>query len=230
MVLSALVVGAIAVAVRGTGDADDEISGPAGQLPAVVGAAEQLLGTVPDESSIAIELGEAYGEVTLGFAALAEDGDDLAFAEEFDRLPDAEARLLGRTLGEIQAQLSPTEVDGAREEDDRPGDMLFALQLARATIQTIEPDATPREQALAILPFSVQDLTGFDEIAELFATGDLTALVSRIEGALPESGAAELISSVANETSERLPTIDDVDYATEFFDGYNAGTIAAAGT
>ena len=164
MAVSALLFGALAVAVRGGGDDDGEsISGPAEELPAVVGAADELLGTVPPPASIAEELGTRYGEVTVGFGELE---DDLDFAAEFDRLPDAEARLLGRTLGAVQSQLSPTGVGGARTGDDRQADILFALRLGRSTIDAIDPDGTPREQALAILPFAVQDLTGFDEIAD----------------------------------------------------------------
>jgi hypothetical protein len=224
MVVSALIFGAIAVAVRSSSEDDgDEISGPAEQLPAVVTAAQQLLDTVPPESTIADELGRAYGEAVVGFDELAESGDDLAFADEFDRLPDAEARLLGRSLGEMQSQLSPTEVDGARGADDRSGDIRFGLQLSRAAIQAMDPDATARQQALAILPFSVQDLTGFDEIADMLAAGDLQALEARIDEALSEAGAAELVSSVANAISQRLPVVDDVDYSTEFFSGYEAG-------
>ncbi|MGH9272667.1 MAG: hypothetical protein ACRDZ2_15510, partial [Ilumatobacteraceae bacterium] len=157
MLLSALVFGALAVAVRSSGEEGDAIDGPAGQLPAVVTAAQDLLGAVPPEGQLPTDLGRAYGEVTLGFSELGAEGDDLAFAERFDRLPDAEARLLGRTLGEIQTQLSPTEVDGARGDDDRAPDVLFALQLARAMGQTVAPEATARDQALEMLPFSVQD-------------------------------------------------------------------------
>ena len=95
------------MAVRTSGDDDGEsISGPAEELPAVVGAAEDLIGTVPTPATIADELGTEYGEVTVGFTEVP---DELDFAAEFDRLPDAEARLLGRTLGSIQAQLSPSK-------------------------------------------------------------------------------------------------------------------------
>ena len=222
MTVSALLFGALAVAVRSGGDDDAEsISGPPEELPAVVGAADELLGTVPAPSSIAEELGARYGEVAAGFSELE---DDLEFAAEFDRLPDAEARLLGRTLGAIQAQLSPTDVGGARGSDDRAADILFALRLGRNTIAALDPEGTPREQALAILPFSVQDLTGFDEIADTFATGDLAALAGRIDGALSEAGASELISSVANAISERLPTTGDDDLVTEFLTAYTTAT------
>lgn len=222
MLVSALLFGALAVAVRGGGDEEGEsISGPAEELPAVVGAAGDLLGTEPAPASIAEDLGTRYGEVTVGFTEI---DDELEFAAEFDRLPDAEARLLGRTLGAIQAQLSPADVGGARGSDDRAADILFALRLARATIAAIDPDGTPREQALAILPFSVQDLTGFDELAAEFATGDLTALAVRIDGALSDAGASELVSSVANAISERIPVTNDDDLLTEFLTAYTTAT------
>ncbi len=73
-----------------------------------------------------------------------------------------------------------------------------------------------------MLPFSVQDLTGFDEIATMFATGDLTALAAHVDEALSDGGASELVSSVANLVNERLTATDD-EYGTEFLDGYNAG-------
>jgi hypothetical protein len=194
----------------------------------VVGAAGGLLGAVPPPVSIASELGQRYGEVTV---ALADADDELAFAEEFERLPDAEARLVGRTLGEIQQQLSPTALGGSRDEDDRTPDIVFALELARAAVQAADPDAPARDQALAVLPFAVQDLVGFDEIAETFASGDLTALAVRIDtgesgetgqaGALTEAGAAELIAAVANLVSERIPAGDLRD---EFLAGYAAGS------
>ncbi len=229
MALSALVVGGIAVAVRGGGEDDGEsISGPAGELPAVVDAAEELIGTVPPPDAIATDLGRRYGEVTV---ALGDVDDELAFAAEFDRLPDAEARLVGRTLGEIQVELSPTAVDGAREDSDRAADIVFALQLGRATVQAAEPTASARDQALAVLPFAVQDLVGFEEIAATFASGDLEALATRIDtgesgetgqgGALTEAGAAELISSVANLVSERIP---EGELRDEFLAGYAAGS------
>ncbi|MET0910614.1 MAG: hypothetical protein ABWZ99_14200, partial [Ilumatobacteraceae bacterium] len=120
MLVSGLLFGALAVAVRTSGEDEGEsISGPAEELPAVVGAAEDLIGTVPAPATIAADLGTRYGEVTVGFARIT---DELDFAAAFDRLPDAEARLLGRTLGSIQAQLSPTEVGGARTSDDRAAD------------------------------------------------------------------------------------------------------------
>lgn len=226
MLVSALVFGAIAVAVRNSGEEDgDAVTGPAAQLPAVVAAAEDLMGAVPGEASIGPALGSAYGAVTAGFIDLKNDDlDDLAFAAAFDRLPDAEARLLGRSLGAIQAQLSPTEQDGARDGDDREGDIVFALEMARAAVETIHPDDSARDLALAVLPFSVQDLDGFDEIATTFAADDIAGLAPVIDDALSDAGAAELLSSIANEISSHLPTIGDTDYAKIFLDAYSTGT------
>jgi hypothetical protein len=230
MVVAALLVGGVAIAVRSSGGDDGEgIEGPATELPAVVAAAEALR-----TSTDPLELGARYGEVT---RALAEGTDRVEFAARYDRLPDAEAALLGRTLGAIQGQLSPTDIGGARTEDDREDDLVFALALARGVVQALEPDATPREQALAVLPFSVQDIVGFDEVAELFATGDLRQLTVRIDtgesgesgtrGVLSDAGAAEVVSSVAYLIGQRLPTGEDTraptdDFARLFTDAYNA--------
>ena len=221
MLVSGLLFGALAVAVRTSGGDDGEsISGPAGELPAVVGAADDLLGTVPAPAVIAEELGRKYGEVTVGFTDVP---DELDFAAAFDRLPDAEARLLGRTLGAIQSQLSPTEVGGARTADDRAADIVFALALARATVVAMDPDGTDRDRALAILPFSVQDLEGFDDLAAQFISGDLDALAARVDVALSDAGASEVVSSVANAVSARIPTADPV-LGTEFMDAYSTAS------
>ena len=224
MLLSGLLVGGVAIAVRSSGDDDGsaDLSGPAAELPAVVDAATQLSTTTDP-----VALGGQYGTITAAYATLA---DDVDFAAEFDRLPDAEAELLGRTLGAIQGQLSPTAIGGAREDADQADDIVFALQLARGTVQALDPDAAPRDQALAVLPFSVQDLVGFDALAEQFASGDLGALAARIDatesgesgatGALTEAGAAEVISSVAFLIRQRLPSDGDEDYAALFDAAY----------
>ncbi len=229
MTLAAALVGGVAIAVRSS-DSDDgsaKISGPAASIPAVVDAADALLGAQPAAADIAGALGTRYGEVTTGFTVTP---DPVQFAAQFDRLPDAEARALGRTLGAIQAELSPAAVGGSRREDDRTADIVFALALARAAVQTIEPDASPRDQALAVLPFAVQDLVGFDEIASTFATGDLNDLAARIDrgtsgesgtrGALSEAGAAEVISSIAFLLGQRIPAANDL--SAIFMDAYNA--------
>jgi hypothetical protein len=224
MMFAALLVGGVSIAIRSSGDdGAEDISGPAGELPAVVDAAEQLRTTTDG-----VTLGGQYGTVTGAYASL---DDDVEFAAEFDRLPDAEAALLGRTLGAIQNQLSPTAIGGVRGDDDRAPDIVYALQLARGTVQALDPGASPRDQALAVLPFSVQDLVGFDTLAEQFASGDLTALAASIDatesgesgatGALTEAGAAEVVSSVAFLIKQRLPS-DDEDYATLFDEAYQA--------
>ncbi|MET0458100.1 MAG: hypothetical protein ABW195_02560, partial [Ilumatobacteraceae bacterium] len=135
----------------------------------------------------------------------------------------AEARLLGRTLGAIQAQLSPTALGGARTADDRAADIVFALALARATVVAMDPDGSDRDRALAILPFSVQDLTDFDDLAAQFISGDLDALGARVDSALSDAGASEVVSSVANAVSARIPTDDPV-LGTEFMDAYRTAS------
>jgi hypothetical protein len=228
MVLAAVLVGGAAIAVRsGDEDGSDEVSGPATGLPAVVDAADALLGSRPASADMAGALGRRYGDVTVGFTATP---DPVDFAEQFDRLPDAEASALGRTLGAIQAELSPTAVGGSRDESERADDIVFALELARGTVQAIDPDASARDQALAVLPFAVQDLVGFDEIATTFATGDLAPLAARIDsgesgetgtrGVLSDAGAAEVISSVAFLLGQRIPADDDL--SSMFMDAYNA--------
>ena len=114
------------------------------------------IGTVPPPATIADELGH---EVRRGHRRASPTiTDELDFAAAFDRLPDAEARLLGRTLGAIQAQLSPTEVGGAADGRRPGGRHRVRPGLARATVVAMDPDGTDRDRALAILPFSVQDL------------------------------------------------------------------------
>lgn len=219
MVLAGGLVAAVSIAVRSGNDdgtTTQDVSGPAATLPAVTDAARQLLPTVPAQSEMAAELGRAYGEVTAGLATIT---DEVQFAQRFRRLPDAEAKLLGRTLGAIQAQLTPQSAGGPRGERDRSADILFALSMARATVQATDPDATARDQALAVLPFSVQDLEGFDSLAATFAAGDMAALAPRIDGALSDAGAAELVSSIAYLIGQRIPAGDLV---TAFNDAYNA--------
>ena len=224
MLFAGLLVGGVSIAVRSSGDDDgaEDISGPAVELPAVVDAAEQLRTTTD-----AVTLGGQYGTIAAAYATLE---DDVAFAAEFDRLPDAEAEVLGRTLGAIQNQLSPTAIGGVRTDEDRGPDIVYALGLARGTVQALDPAASPREQALAVLPFAVQDLVGFDALAEQFASGDLTALAATIDatesgesgatGALTDAGAAEIVSSIAFLIRQRLPSDGDTDYAALFDAAY----------
>jgi hypothetical protein len=224
MLFAALLVGGVSIAVRSSGDDEggEDISGPAAELPAVVDAAAQLRTTAD-----AVTLGRQYGTIAAAYATLE---DDVEFAAEFDRLPDAEAELLGRTLGGIQNQLSPTAIGGARTDEDRAPDIVYALGLARGAVQALDPDASARDQALAVLPFAVQDLVGFDALAEQFAGGDLRALAATIDatqsgesgttGALTEAGAAEVVSSIAFLLRQRLPVDGDTDYAALFDAAY----------
>jgi hypothetical protein len=219
MVLAAALVGGVAIAVRSgdDGTAGPNVSGPATGLPAVTDAAQQLLDHQPASTAIAADLGAAYGAATVGLTTVT---DEVQFAQRFERLPDAEAKLLGRTLGAIQAQLTPKTTGGPRERSDRSGDILFALALARSTIQAAEPDASARDQALAVLPFSVQDLQGFDELAATFASGDMATLAPKIDAALSESGAAEIVSTIAYFIGEQLPAGSTL--ATSFDTAYQA--------
>ena len=111
MVLSALLFGALAVAVRSSGEETTSISGPPGSCRLSSPRPTTCWGRSRPRRRRQ-RAGPGYGEVTLGFERIVEDDHD--FAAEFDRLPDAEARLLGRTLGAIQAELSPTALGGAR--------------------------------------------------------------------------------------------------------------------
>ena len=92
--------------------------------------------------------------------------------------------------------------------------------MSRAMVQAVLPDASPRDQALAVLPFSIQDLEGFDSLADTFATGDLTALAQRVDPALSDAGAAELISSIAFLMGQKIPA--DGDLGTTFNTAYQA--------
>jgi hypothetical protein len=220
MLLAAALVGGISIAVRSSSDDGNkgpDLSGPAATLPAVTDAATELLGSTPAADAVAGQLGKAYGDVTVGLATIP---DEVQFAERFTRLPDAEAKLLGRTLGAIQAQLTPKAAGGPRQPNDRNADILFALGLSRAMVQAADPNASARDQALAVLPFSVQDLEGFDALAATFASGDLATLAPKIDGALSDAGAAEVVSSIAYLIGQRIPT--DGDLATTFNDAYNA--------
>jgi len=220
LILSAALVGGIAIAVRSNrddGGSTPDLSGPAAELPAVTDAATQLLGTPPPADGRAAALGTVYGEVTAGLGSIT---DEVQFAERFERLPDAESKLVGRTLGAIQAQLTPEGAGGARPADERSADILFALAMSRAMVQAVVPDASPRDQALAVLPFSIQDLDGFDSLAASFAAGDLTAVARRVEPALTGAGAAELISSIAFLMGQKIPA--DRDLGKTFDTAYQA--------
>ncbi|HEU4840814.1 MAG TPA: hypothetical protein VFT09_05200, partial [Ilumatobacteraceae bacterium] len=72
MLLSGLLVGGVAIAVRSSGDDDGsaDLSGPAAELPAVVDAATQLRTTTDP-----VALGGQYGTITAAYASLADDVD-----------------------------------------------------------------------------------------------------------------------------------------------------------
>jgi hypothetical protein len=221
LVLAGALVGGVSIAVRSSSDdagtATPDLSGPAAALPAVTDAATQLLGAPPAAAAMADDLGKAYGDVTAGLGTIT---DEVQFAQRFERLPDAEAKLVGRTLGAIQAQVTPQAAGGARKPADRDADILFSLALARAMVQALDPAAAPRDQALAVLPFSIQDLEGFDALAATFAAGDMAALASKVDPALTDAGAAEVISSIAYLMGQKIPA--DNDLGKTFNDAYQA--------
>ena len=221
MLLAALLVGGVSIAVRSSTDDGGakapDLSGPPASLPAVTDAATELLDGQPAAAAMAEQLGTKYGQVTLGLGTVT---DEVQFAQQFERLPDAEAKLLGRTLGAIQAQLTPEAAGGPRKAEHRADDIAFALALSRAMVLAAEPDAAPRDQALAVLPFTLQDLDGFDSFAATFADGDLTSLAPHVDGALTAGGAAELVSSIAFLMGQRIPS--DNGLGKIFTDAYNA--------
>jgi hypothetical protein len=210
LVLAAALVGGVSIAVRSNsddGESTPDLSGPPAELPAVTDAATQLLGAPPPADARAAALGKAYGDVTVGLGTIS---DEVEFAKQFERLPDAESKLVGRTLGAIQAQLTPAGAGGSRTADERNGDVLFALEMSRAMVQAALPDASARDQALAVLPFSIQDLEGFDSLADTFAAGDMATLARRVDPALSDAGAAELISSIAFLMGQKIPADNDL--------------------
>ena len=88
-------------------------------------------------------LGGQYGTIAAAYATLE---DDVAFAAEFDRLPDAEAEVLGRTLG--RSRTSSHRRPSAAPATTRTGpDIVYALGLARARCRRWTRTASPRPGA-----------------------------------------------------------------------------------
>ena len=78
--------------------------------------------------------------------------------------------------------------------------------MSRAMVQAALPDASARDQALAVLPFSIQDLEGFDSLAATFAAGDMATLAPQSRSArCSDAGAAELVSSIAFLMGQQIP-------------------------
>jgi len=217
-VVVGLLVGIVAVAARSGSDDDgpERLGGPAAELPAVAEAVASLLGNTPD-SEVAGALGQRAGEIAIG---LVEVNDDIEFVEQFDRLPDDEARLLGRSLGSIQRELSPSGIGGPRGGDDRGADTVFALELVWAAAQVLDPAADPTVQAFNVLPASVPLAENGDDIAAAVVAGDMVRADELLQPVLSEAGAAEVVSGLAGDISDRLGERND-DRLAEFQDAYN---------
>ena len=181
-------------------------------------AAQELLDTVPPESTIADELGRAYGEAVAGSTSSPRA---VTISPSPRSSIGSRTRRLACSADTRRCRASsPTEVDGARGADDRSGDIRFGLQLS-CRDRGHGPERDPEQQALAILPFSVQDLTGFDEIADLLAAGQLEALEGRIDEALSDaepSWSARWPTPSASGSSSSTTSI-----TARFFSGYDAG-------
>ncbi len=220
-VVVGLLVAVVGIAVR-SGDSDEPreegVDRPAPELPAVVEAAELLIGRVPPVPERAAAVGARAGEIARGLVDLS---DDLEFAQRFDRLPPAEAELLGEALGAIQRQLSPRAVGGPRGGDDRRPDMTFALQLVWAAAPVLDPDAAPLIQAYNVLPASVPLADNGDEIAAAVAAGAFERAAELLEPVLSEAGAAEIISGLAGDISDRVGARNDDTRLRAFQDAYN---------
>ena len=221
VVVPALVVGVfvavVALAVRPTDDDRPTIDGPAAELPAVTDAMAALLTTSPPAAERAAAIGARAGAVGHGLVTI---GDELDFAAEFDRLPDAEASRLGQLVGAIQRELSPAALGGPRGDGDRRADTVFALQLISAAAPLLDPDADAATQALNVLPAAVPLADDGEAIVAAVTAGDMDQAADLLEPVLSEAGAAELISGLAGDLSDRLGGRND-DRLAEFQQAYN---------
>ena len=213
----ALIVGAVAVSVRSGDDegGTERLDGPAAALPAVAEASTELLGSVPD-SGVAGALGGRAGEIAVG---LVELNDEREFIAEFDRLPDDEARLLGRTLGSIQREVSPSGIGGPRGGDDRELDTVFALELVWTAAGVLDATASPTHQAFNVLPAAVPLADNGEEIAAAVVAEDFERAAELLGPVLSEAGAAEVVSGLAGDISDRLGERND-DRLEEFREAY----------
>ncbi len=212
-VVVALVVGVVAVAARSDGgEGRERLTAAAAELPSVVDASAAL-----DADAEAGAVGRRAGEIAAG---LVEINDELAFAEQFDRLPDDEARLLGRSLGSVQRELSPGAIGGPRGDDDRNPDTVFALELVWAAAQVLDPAAAPTVQALNVLPAAVPLAETGEPIAAAVVAEDMARAAELLSPVLSEAGAAEVMSGLAGDISDRLGERND-DRLSEFQEAYN---------
>ena len=218
--LVGLLVAVVAIAVRSSDDDDaaGDVSGPAAELPAVTQAATELIGAVPPAAERAGALGARAGEIGAGLVAIS---DELEFAERFDRLPPAEAKLLGRSLGAIQRELSPSGIGGPRGDGDRHDDTVFALELVWAAAPILDPEADPAIQALNVLPAAVPLADDGDAIVAAVTAGDYEQAAELLDPVLSDAGAAEIVSGLAGDISDRVGALNDATRLREFQTAYN---------
>ena len=221
LVLSAALVGGISIAVRSNsdkGDSTPDLSGPAAELPAVTDAATQLLGTPPPPTAAPPRSARRTATSPSGSARSPIESQ---FAEQFERLPDAESKLVGRTLGAIQAELTPEGAGGGRKADraqrrhpvrlgDVPGDGAgdapgrVAARSGAGGAAVLDPG--PRRLRLA--GRHVRDRRPG------------CARRRSVDPALSDAGAAELISSIAFLMGQKIPA--DGDLGKTFNTAYQA--------
>lgn len=213
----AAIVATVGIATRSGQDDDGRIGGPAAELPAVSEALTTLVGDVPEVEARAATLGERVGAIGVG---LVEIDDELEFAAQFDRLPEAEAEALGESLGAVQRELSPEQLGGPRRGGDRVDDMAFALEVIWTAAPVLDPDAAPEIQALNVLPAAVPLEDNGDEIVAAVVAGDMGAAAELLDPVLSEAGAAELISGLAGDISDRVGN-EDEERLDAFQEAYN---------
>lgn len=214
-----LIVAAVAIATRpADDDGAERLGGPAAELPAVVEAAAALFGAAPPPAERAEAIGRRTGEIGLG---LVEIDDETDFAARFDRLPPAEAKLLGQLLGAIQRELSPTAIGGPRGDGDRSDDMAFAVELVWAAAPVLDAAAPPEQQALNVLPASVPLADDGDAIVAAVVAADYAGAAALLDPVLSEAGAAEIVSGLAGDISDRVGQRNDDVRLREFQDAYN---------
>jgi hypothetical protein len=219
--LVGLLVAVVAIAARSSSDDDDaadDVAGPAAELPAVTAAASELIGSLPPAGQRAGALGARAGEIAAGLVTIS---DELEFAARFDRLPPAEAKLLGRSLGAIQRELSPSGIGGPRGDGDRHDDTVFALELVWAAAPILDPDADPSTQALNVLPAAVPLADDGDAIVAALIGGDYARAAELLDPVLSDAGAAEIVSGLAGDISDRVGALNDPARLREFQTAYN---------
>ena len=181
-------------------------------------AATQLLGTPPAADAVAAELGTAYGDVTVGLGTIT---DELQFAQRFERLPDAEAKLVGRTLGAIQAQLTPEGAGGVahgrraqRRHPVRPGDVPGDGAGRRSPM----PRRATRRSPCCRSRSRTSRASTRSPTRSRPATWPRWR--QRVDPALSDAGAAELISSIAFLMGQKIPAEGEL--GTTFNTAYQA--------